>query len=327
MKRILAFAMAFLCAGIFSASAQFTESNPLEINSAKIKAPQMQSTGADTLSQYLDRTSDFTSLRFAFEGKELCLTGTNGFFNYVGARYRFRDEAVVRGCIVMIPDKKQMGEPDVFDLLLYEMDFATGLAKGTPIASGSINSTEIDTASRRSYIAFDEPAAVDNDFVVYFRIDSGEEAADTIWVATNNVGDACGERTATVMQASAPDNYICYYLDNIPCMQMTVEPDIDILIMPVVEYPTGIEAETGALAAWPNPASDILNIPLVGAAPREEMLIVNSAGKVAKSHSITPEEAGNALAQIDISTLPAGSYYYINKSGNHYSAKSFLIMR
>jgi hypothetical protein len=110
---------------------------------------------------------------------------------------------------------------------------------------------------------------------------------------------------------------------------MSIVPDVDIMILPVIERATGIDDHSGAnTAAWPNPAVERLNIPLDEyASIGDEIIIMDASGRVAKRHAINAADVSNGQKTIDVRNMPAGNYFYIFSGRSLKYAESFLIMR
>ena len=308
----------------------------LEIHSGKDFVPHNKGRDhmcsiSDTITTYYDRGSAFGVYPITVNNIQYPLTGWNPIYFGVGSYFEIDGEAEIEGVLIAYMLKTMRGEYyDQFFSIIYPTE--NGLPSGEAIAIKEFSIQDIDTNKTTPVftpIMFDKPANVNENFCSVLTTFDGSNEFDATAIFSNSAGDGNGDKSVVVM-VSTNQGLVSMTLADLLAHSGVSDPDIDILVLPIVSYVTsGINDSDNTIArAYPNPAKDHLHIDVsFQTACKFEIDIIDFKGNIVSTKQGYMSSPGVNGFNFDVSDLPPGSYYYaLRTSGTKY-ARKFIISR
>lgn len=294
----------------------------------------------DTLDQYLRRSTGLTVYPYAVQGDNgvinLPITGTNNAYVFLGNKYDFSGTATVRSVLVLYNSKLIQGTPDTFMASIFSMnDHALPIAQ---LGMQTFSTDIIDTNSAQpvfTIIDFETPVPVSSDFAVMVQtIDASQGAdLDLVFIYSNQQGDGQGEKRACILATN--DQGQPFSADLADLFNTDAGAiDIDPIIIPVLETnTTGVDdyLTLNGLTlkgAFPSPASNSTSVQFALDKPASvEINIIDMTGRVVSTVRQSSMEAGNHALDLDLRTLPTGSYMYTLSTGTAHVAGKLTVTK
>lgn len=347
MKQLVPFLLAgMLACPVLAQHQQYSALQPefivspsaLQYHSQNVALPT-EST-LDTLDQYLKRSTGLTVYPYAVQGDagviNLPITGTNNAYAFLGNTYDFSGTATVRSVLVLYNSKLIQGTPDTFTAAVFSVN-----DHGLPIAQLGMQqfSTDIiDTNSAQpvfTAIDFETPVPVSSSFAVMVQTIDASQGADLdfVFIYSNQQGDGRGENRACAIGTNDQGQPFSTHLANIFSGDAG-SIDIDPIIIPVLETSTtGVDdyITLNGLTlkgAFPSPASNNTSIQFAIDKPASvEINIIDMTGRVVSTVRQNAMEAGNHALDLDLRTLPTGSYMYTVSTGTAHVAGKLTVTK
>jgi hypothetical protein len=279
----------------------------------------------DTLDQYFFRSTGFGVYSYSVETEggtiDLPITGTNDAYQFLGAKYDFSGKARVQSVLVAYASKFTQGTPDNFIAAIFSLP-STSFPVMSQLGAQEFSADLIDTNSTEpsfTVIDFENPVAIGSNFVVMIQTINPAEGAnlDFISIYSNEQGNGQGEKRASVIGINEQGEM--YNADLADIFNTGGELlDIDPMIIPIIEVDgtSGVEdyATLNGLTlkgAYPSPASQNTTVHFALDKPSfVEISIIDMTGQIVSTVRHNTMEAGNHTLDLDVSTLPTGSYMY-----------------
>lgn len=286
----------------------------------------------DTIYDYLDRSTDFFLLTAGSAGYTL---GTNGFTREVAVHYDGLGVLKVTEAMVFFTEKEIMlGIAD--EIKAYAYKATADSMPGDTLGRGSISFTNIDTSGFATFIPLTIEDSVTGGFLVGIDYYDAFNIDDSIAILSNNVlaanGGPDGGLERRTRQRLNNGNWIRVYdLWNFSGNPM----DADAMILPVIDYTeiVGVEeavraSELTLYPAWPNPATDLLHIPISLEKPQQvRVTLYDLDGRPV--HATAPVLMGSGRNELTVPTsqLADGIYYFRLDAGKEALAGKVVVAK
>lgn len=296
----------------------------------------------DTLDQYFFRSTSFGVYSYSVETQDgtidLPITGTNDTYQFLGAKYDFSGKARVQSVLVAYASKFIQGTPDNFTATIFSLP-SSSFPVMSQLGDQEFSSDQIDTNSTTpvfTVIDFENPVSINSNFVVMIQTIAPSEGAnlDFISIFSNQDGDGKGEKRASIIGINEQgEMYNADLADLFGGGQSAL--DIDPMIIPIIEVDatSGVDeyATLNGLTlkgAYPSLASENTAIHFAIDKPASvEISIIDMTGRIISTVRQNNMEAGNHTLDLDVSTLPTGSYLYAVSTGTARVAGKLTVAR
>jgi len=292
----------------------------------------------DTLKTYFDRSSGFKVYTFIddYDNLEYPLTGTNYFANMIGSKFIFYGKAKLVGALVAFA-KATVGAGIQNAVVVMELQ-SDGKLSDLPdaIGLGYFLTKNIKINSQAPEFNYFQMNANKNpilssNFVVMVQTLNDMINSDKLEIFSNKQGDGQLQKTSFRYWVDNNGKYRWQDLYDFPLKtEIGDKPDIDVMIIPVMDYNDGVEDGLTfdgitLKSVYPNPANDKIHFLIENPLNIQfEISLIDEAGKTV--NNIQPRYSDGEI-DIDVKNLPLGNYFYYFKTPNTKFAGRIVIER
>lgn len=299
MKKNLLIAFALIFSGsLFAQNFQAVNKGEVKLNKTNVPMALKSTLTADTITDYMDRASDFKIYTLTTGGY---IFGNNASWTETSMQYDAIANASLTDIIFWVAAKEIVGTTDNLDINVYGDNAG---APGTQLGTMTYGMDQIDTAAQFNTIHFATPVdLLGNMFYVGFNL-AGD---DTIGCVCNDPDslDGQGEERSFL-------NYNGTWYTMNAGLQGGF--DADGIYMPIVDVTVGANyMEDNGLKiyrSYPNPTNSISNIKYgIESTQTVNVKVFDITGKTIFANAST-QTAGSHIIPVDFSSYPAGTYFY-----------------
>lgn len=278
----------------------------------------------DSLKVYYERSTGFKVYTYASGNTRLPLTGSNTMYSLVGSKFLFSGEAQLKGLLVAFAEKKK-NVNNVHQIIAYHLDNQGNMPSGTAIGVGNFYLDDITADKDKpvfTWLPFNQKVPlVTGNFGVMVMTRAALNNDDFVSIFSNMQGDGAGMRTSFNLYLGDGGKFVYENLYDFPVVtDAGGNPDIDIMIIPVLDYSNGVHSpkEFNGLSIlevknYPGQENFCLRL-LSGFHDNIYFRIIDINGReIYKSEKqMIPE--GQELFEFDMAGLAEGTYFYIVNS-------------
>jgi len=291
----------------------------------------------DTVKTYFDRSSSFHVYKYksANDGKTYPLTGTNDVYSMLGSRFIFSGQARIAGALIAFAQKKH-GSLDNLAVVVYHLKMDGNPPSGKAHAIGFFKVNQIDTNSTTpvfTYIPFTKDTILTSNFSIMVAT-IGPHYDDSFSIFTNSQGDGQMQKTVFDMYLDINYNQVYENLYDLPIeTNIGEKPDIDLMIVPVLDYSTGINESFSFSGItikniYPNPTNDKFSIEInINEPTYVELSLVASDGMIVKTINNDFINIGDNTFEVNTKEIPSSDYFYIIKTNRGKFAGKISVVR
>lgn len=297
----------------------------------------------DTLTNYLQRTTEFRIYGINVGGSTYPLVGTNPIYYFVGQKFNITSQMIgnfrLNGILIPFGINVTSGNgKDLSAIWAYPTN-TQGIPSGAPFAIAEYSLANADSNSTTqvySYAPFDSTGDITQDFVIFMQTRNQSDAeSDFIAIWANDQGNGMNESKAAVLLVQNNQLAFANFSDLNIDMGGGLGPDFDVLFLPVLERIDGTdigdEISIGGFTVngiSPNPMTNHATINFsIEKQSRVSIELLNMRGVRMLSIADTEMGAGEHSVRFDASDVPSGSYLIVFRSAGTAFAIKTLIAR
>lgn len=282
--------------------------------------------GLDTMNNFLNRSTGFTSYLIDIGGNITPLTGWNPGYLFIGQKCNINGNGKVTELLFAAQQKIQRGVSiDSIAGLIFSADQNNGLPTNA-LGAAKIAFDKIDTNIDHpvyTSIKFEKPIEVNTRFVSMLYTNNFTNEYDAVMLYTNFQGDGQNAKEACLIYMDMNNNLLASnFMDFWAALGVNMPdgnpPNFDVLIFPIVDDGTsGVESGQTisgitVKSISPQPANDFVTLELnLEKAGRVVIDLVDLSGNVVQTVSQENCASGGNTFRFNVSEVPSGTYYYL----------------
>lgn len=295
----------------------------------------------DTLTVYLQRTTEFRIYGINVGGNVYPLVGTNPIYYFVGQKFNITSQMAgnfrLNGILIPFGINVTGGAgKDLSAIWAYPTN-TQGLPSGDPFAIAAYSLANADSNSTQpvySYAPFDSTGEMSQDFIIFMQTrNQSDTETDFIAIWANDQGNGMNESKSAVLLVQNNQLAFANFSDLGIDMGSGIGPDFDVLFLPVLERidgtDVGEEISIDGLTVSgisPNPISNFASVKFsIEKESRVSVELLDMRGVRVLSIAEGEMGAGEHIVGFDASNIPSGSYLVVFRSaGSAFAVKTMI---